>query len=59
MFNVNPVTEKRDCGRLLQTWPWKSPRQWSATGASGAPRTAIQITGTHSAAWQGEERKEG
>lgn len=56
MFNANlPIAEKRDRGCLLQTRPWKSPRQRSAAGTGGAPRVAVQITGTHPAARQGEE----
>lgn len=52
--NVYLVAEKRNRGSLLQAWPWKSPRQWPATGAGGTPRAAVQIAGAHPTARQGE-----
>lgn len=50
------MTEKRDCSRILQTWPWKSSRQWPAAGAGGTPRVAVQIAGTYPTAGQSEQR---
>lgn len=50
------MAEKRDCSRILQTWPWKSSRQWPAAGAGGTPRVAVQITGTYPIAGQSEQR---
>lgn len=50
------LIEKRDRGRILQTWSWKSPRQRSTTGAGGTSRAAVQVAGTYPTVGKSKQR---